>query len=185
VLQCVAVCCSVLQCVVVCCSVLQCVAVCCSVLKCVAVLGLATSCRALSRRDCACNRGVAVCCSVLQCVAVCCSAWISDILSSTVAPRLCLQHYSLIYASWNFWKVIVLLNLLCRMTIVLTFEKNCQSYSVSRHCNTLKHTATHCNTYMWHDSDSWHWNTLQHTATHCNTLQHTATQYNTLLQHII
>jgi len=32
------------------------------------------------------------------------------------------------------------------------------------HCNTLQHTATHCNTL----------HTLQHTATHCNTLQQNA-----------
>jgi len=58
------------------------------------------------------------------------------------------------------------------------------------HCNTLQHTATHCNTVR-------HCNTLQlttihcitrqytatichtSTATHCNTLQHTASIYNT------
>ena len=38
-------------------------------------------------------------------------------------------------------------------------------------CNTLQHTATHCNT-LHSIADC---NTLQHTATHCNTLQHTAT----------
>ena len=68
------------------------------------------------------------------------------------------------------------------------------------HCNTLPHTATHCNTlhcntlqhtatdgkhtaqhftyprYICCDSC----NMLPHTATHCNTLQHTATPYHTL-----
>jgi len=41
------------------------------------------------------------------------------------------------------------------------------------HCNTLQHTATHCNTlqFIWYGA---HCNTLQHTATHCNTLQHIA-----------
>jgi len=67
-------------------------------------------------------------------------------------------------------------------------------YNMTRkHCSTLWHTATHCNThvthsYIWHDSY-----TLQHTATHCNThvthsyiwhdsytLQHTVTHCNTL-----
>jgi len=46
---------------------------------------------------------------------------------------------------------------------------------MSLSCNTLQHTATHCNTRL-----SWHWmarcNTLKHTAIRCNTLQHTATQ---------
>ena len=65
-------------------------------------------------------------------------------------------------------------------------------------CNTLQHTATHCNTLGWAtlytDMHTYsqksgrysivdiqrlhtatHCNTLQHTATHCNTLQHTAT----------
>ena len=69
------------------------------------------------------------------------------------------------------------------------------------HCNTLQHTATHCNNQgrilkVRHscasnsppDSDevhilqhaATHCNTLQHTATHCSTLQHTATHCNTL-----
>ena len=54
--------------------------------------------------------------------------------------------------------------------------------------NTLRHTATHCNTLQHtvhiHSTDAQfrasehtatHCSTLQHTATHCNTLQHTAT----------
>jgi len=62
------------------------------------------------------------------------------------------------------------------------------------HCNTLQHTATHCNTT--------HGNTRQHTtthkshrvsridcdtltATHCNTLQHIATHCNTLQVNLI
>ena len=53
-------------------------------------------------------------------------------------------------------------------------------------CNTLQHTATHCNTLQPHTYTSPceryapHCHTLQHTATHCNTLQHTATHCNTL-----
>jgi len=61
-------------------------------------------------------------------------------------------------------------------------------------CNTLSHTATHCNTLHYTlQHTTTHCNidanisrryTLQHTATHCNTLQHTATHiatyYNTL-----
>jgi len=35
-------------------------------------------------------------------------------------------------------------------------------------CNTLQHTATHCNTKLKAMITS-HCNTLQHTATHCNT----------------
>jgi len=45
---------------------------------------------------------------------------------------------------------------------------------ILRHCNTLQHTATHCNTP--------HCNTLQHTATHCSTWRHTATRH-TMLHH--
>jgi len=51
------------------------------------------------------------------------------------------------------------------------------------YCNTLQHTATHCNTLH----TATHCNALQHTTTHCNTLQHirhyTAIYGNTL-QHI-
>jgi len=59
-------------------------------------------------------------------------------------------------------------------------------------CNTLPHTATHCNTTKrdrpvgqsalgrpWQHSTT-HCNTLQHTATQGNTLQHVATHCNTL-----
>ena len=69
-----------------------------------------------------------------------------------------------------------------------------------KHCNTLQHTATHCNKIatrcnqvqqgcckllaVWVDcltkSCTIHCITLHHTATHCNTLQHAATHYNTL-----
>ena len=75
--------------------------------------------------------------------------------------------------------------------------------SLCTHCNTLQHTATHCNTSDGRGilgypqvSLCTHCNTLQHTATHCNTpdgrsilrypqvtlhtLQHTATHCNTL-----
>ena len=69
---------------------------------------------------------------------------------------------------------------------------------MSRHSNTLKHTATPCNTHcnahcstLTHTCDmsghsnaqqrtATHSNTQQRTATHCNTLQHTATHCNTL-----
>jgi len=38
------------------------------------------------------------------------------------------------------------------------------------HCNTLQHTATHCNTLHLME-----WQVIAGTARHCNTLQHTAT----------
>ena len=58
-----------------------------------------------------------------------------------------------------------------------------------RHCNTLQHTATHCNTLVLTCALFQIGNTLQHTTTHCNTMQHTATHCNTwqhtpTLQHI-
>jgi len=47
-----------------------------------------------------------------------------------------------------------------------------------RCCNTLQHTATHCNTQVV--VEVVHPNAqLQQTAVHCNTLQHTATHCNT------
>jgi len=49
------------------------------------------------------------------------------------------------------------------------------------HCNTLQHTATHCNRMgraSWPTCESCHTYERQHTATHCNTLQHTATHCN-------
>ena len=74
------------------------------------------------------------------------------------------------------------------------FGKN-QVYSVP-HCNTLQHTATHCNKRLsllvrsagptlvgnkcalYHSAT--HCNTLQHTAAHCSRLQQTAAHCNTL-----
>jgi hypothetical protein len=40
-------------------------------------------------------------------------------------------------------------------------------------CNTLQHTATHCNTLQERERQQ-RGALLQHTATHCSTLQHTA-----------
>ena len=77
-----------------------------------------------------------------------------------------------------------------------------QKVTMTRHCNTLQHAATHC-ANQWCTSEKQqvllalgsathcnrakqqapmmrHCSTLQHTATHCNTLQHTATHCNTL-----
>ena len=47
-------------------------------------------------------------------------------------------------------------------------------------CDTLQHTALHCNALNTMQHTATHCNTLQHTATHCNTLQHTAAHCNTL-----
>ena len=88
-----------------------------------------------------------------------------------------------------FSKVSLLLNLLCKMKVMLTFREMMISGMTgmgggsmvapqvagqpkrtgppSKLCHTLQHTATHCNI-------------LQHTATYCNTLQHTAAYCNTL-----
>ena len=49
-----------------------------------------------------------------------------------------------------------------------------QSTSLTKHCNTLQYTATHCNTK--HCNSCVSIPHLQSTATHCNTLQHTAIQ---------
>ena len=55
------------------------------------------------------------------------------------------------------------------------------THSCTDCCNTLQHTATHCNTIR--DSATHPCtdccNTLQHTATHCNTMQHNAPQCET------
>jgi len=64
----------------------------------------------------------------------------------------------------------------------------------TKQCNTLQHTATHCNTLETDrladggsgfgagktQCTATHCNILQHTAAHCNTRQHTATHGNTL-----
>jgi len=49
-----------------------------------------------------------------------------------------------------------------------------QSTSLTKHCNTLQYTATHCNTK--HCNSCVSIPHLQSTATHCNTLQYKALQ---------
>jgi len=50
------------------------------------------------------------------------------------------------------------------------------SFTCFWYCNTLQHTATHCNTRWYLREPSftcfWYCSTLQHTAPHCNKLQH-------------
>ena len=50
-------------------------------------------------------------------------------------------------------------------------------WKISRHCNTLQHTAAHCGILQ---RTATRCNTLQHTATYCSTLQHIATHCDTL-----
>jgi len=167
-LQCVAVCCSVLQCVAVCCSELQCVAVSCSVLQCAAEY-----CNGL--------QWVAVCCSELQCVAVSVGTLFTRQIANYVAPHvMCVftPHTHTHLTCWASWSSI------CGVMRAPT--------DTATHCNTLQHTATHCNTPHTHThltcGASWfaicrmktvptdtatHCNTLQHTAKNCNTPQHT------------
>ena len=64
------------------------------------------------------------------------------------------------------------------------------AYCNTKHCNTLQHTATRCNSLHLRQQQrlmllqhiTTQGNTFQHTATHCNTLQHIATHCK-ILQH--
>jgi len=122
--------------------------------------------------------------SVLQCVAVCCSyitcAYVFQVHSSTCRERMS----ALDECTWR-----VLMSFKCTHP----HADECTAHGGDRHCNTLQHTATHCNTLRSRrrqtvQHTATHCNTLQHTATHsahggdrqCNTLQHTATHCNTL-----
>ena len=60
----------------------------------------------------------------------------------------------------------------CTAHIKSTSAKRARHKRRVTRCNTLQHTATHCNT-LQHIAT--HCNILQHTATHCITLHHTAT----------
>ena len=165
-----AVCCSVLQCVAVFCSVLQCVAVCCNVLQCVAVLQLtcvracvsctgihvlqcvaqcvavwcsvlqcaAVCCSVLQRAVAFCSvlKCVAVCCSVLQYVVVCCSMLqLSECFALTAPRSLQHAHCNTFTATHSFLPASH--HSICRNTVSVLHLFN---------CNTLQHTATHCNT---------------------------------------
>jgi len=66
----------------------------------------------------------------------------------------------------------------CNNTLYSHYVSHVSFTRVTRPCSTLQRTATHCNTLTRH------YNTLQHTATHGNTLQHTVTHCNTL-QHTL
>jgi len=143
-----------------------------SVLQCVAVR--------LSRRNSKHSHNDtcdAVCCSVLQCVAVCCSVLqygaVCCSVSQCVAVMLPLRN-------------------------LRQSRNGSHSQNTATLCNTLQHTATHCNNHDTHNnsfvriwdlftkailhSELSSCSTLQHTATHCNTLQHNA-QHCTTLHH--
>jgi len=57
---------------------------------------------------------------------------------------------------------------------------NTLQHAATTHCNTLQHAATHHNVLPFVETSATQCNTLQYTATHRNTLQHTATRCNTL-----
>ena len=117
-----------------------------------------------------------MCCSVLQRVAVCCSV---------------LQCFSNVFAC-----VIISRYEFVSFTVFLSWSR--LHVTNATPCNTLQHTATHCNirvreyrsaavmeSFTCHESNKLQQaasrcNTLQHTATHYTTLQHTATHCNTL-----
>ena len=89
---------------------------------------------------------VVVCCSVLQCVAVCCVACCIVLQCATVCSldrcmNVCVQVYVCIGAC------------VCESVNVYGWMRNYECLRVyaalpvaTQHCNTLQHTATHCNT---------------------------------------
>jgi len=148
---------------------LQCVAVCCCVLLCVAV--------SHPRHVHWCDTWTiihAVCCRVLQCAAVCCRA----LQRVAVSPNIFMD---------------MTLGQSCVRRPTATYY-----YTLPTQCNSLQHTATHCNTLqrmcrethsniLVHTPDTLqltetHGNIMQHTATHVSgdSLQHTATHCNIL-----
>jgi len=69
----------------------------------------------------------------------------------------------------RFWAAFDLLSSLFCWDVVATDASAARVVSLLKRCaprcNTLQHTATHCNTLH-----ATHCNALQRTATHCNTL---------------
>jgi len=85
---------------------------------------------------------VAVCCSVLQCVAVCCSvlqsvAMCCKVVDSYLRMIACNMHIHECKDSCAYIHISTL----------------CMLYTIHRYmyCNTLQHTATHCNTPVYID----------------------------------
>jgi len=159
---------SVLQHVEVCHSVLQCVAVCCSVSRCVTVYCSARHSIGYIRRQdddgdrfqsvavsCSVMQCVAACCSVLQCAAVCCSVlqhvavWCSALHSFGRIRRqsddgnrfqcvaVCCSVLQCVAVCRRVSLCVALCSQQCGVVIVSTIA--------TTHCNTLQHTATHCN----------------------------------------
>jgi len=93
---------------------------CCSVLQCAAVCCSVLQCAAAC---CSVLQCAAVCCSVLQCAAVCCSV-LQCVAVCCSALQCGLDWFFFIY--------------ICSMTY--------SHMSRDTHCNSLQHTATHCNT---------------------------------------
>ena len=182
VLQRVAVCCRLLFLMMQClffkrhCNACQCVAVCCSVLQCVAVCCF-WWCSVVFKKDIAMrvsgwylsmiithlHTRVAVCCSVLQCVAACCSvlqcvAVCCSVLQCVAVILVCHHYHPHKSTTIGVW---------------YTPHKACNT-----HCNTMQHTATHCNTLSADNTCLVRWVMMidaTHCNTHCNTMQHTAT----------
>jgi len=132
------VCCSVLQCVAVCCSVLQCVAVGCSVLQCkyMSLDANTMFTQKLSKPQNLAFYVLQVCCSVLQCGAVCpnvlqCAAVCGSVWQCAAETHTATQHTS--------------------FKSVISHKHESQhicehlGHVKRTHCNSLQHTATHCN----------------------------------------
>jgi len=170
-------CCSVLQCVAVCFSVghvthmnkayqhnswnvLQCVAVCCSVLQCVAVLGMShtfirhtkiTFLGSWNVLQCV-LQCVAACCGVMQCVAVCCS--VLQCVAVRVMSHTWKRHTknSFLIQNWMHEQLetpgkITFVTLVYWWVMSHTWMRHINHYFCTQ-CNTLQHTATHCNTFQ-------------------------------------
>jgi len=146
----------VLQCVA---NVLQCVAVYCSMLQCVACM-LHVCCSVLKSAlarvsslpvTCCSTCVLQICCSVLQCVAV----------------------YYVLHVCCGVLQCVTI------NTLQRTHRAACHKQAALVRPNSLRFTATYCNTHVTH---------MQHTCnthtTHCNTLQYTATHCNTLATHL-
>jgi len=107
-----------------------------------------------------------VCCSVLQCVAVCCCFVSHDFCYSVLQ---CVAVWRCFVIDYSFIRVAVWGCFVSHDSFIreISYSYVTSTYKAASHCNTLQHTATHCNTHdllvmtlsyvtylihMWHDS---------------------------------
>jgi len=133
------------------------------------------------------HRFVCVCMCMCECVCVC-VCMCSECVCVCVCVYVCARVYVCVYVCVCLSECVCVCVKVCLLQVHVCSAGACvvqffffprMLYFVRQiifdtRCNTLQHTATHCNAKTLHHTMI-HCNTVQDSASHCNTLQHAAT----------